>query len=131
MSEEDAAKETMDKREKKVKREETIVLKDPYWVGQDVRGKYKVLKDVINIGQKRVILRLFDAVTHRIMARINLGFRAINGEFLGWDMMTDYPVTLRQVGQEAVLSLHKSQLPFCDGKTKGTEEIRLTIECPY
>lgn len=72
----------MDKREKRVKREEIIVLKDPYWVGKDVRGKYKVLKDVISIGQKRVILRLFDAVTHRIMARINLGYRPINGEFL-------------------------------------------------
>lgn len=98
-----------------------VKLKDPYWVGQDVRGKYKIRKDRIDIGQRRVVLRLFDAATGRIMARINLGCRSIDGGFLGWDMMTDYPVTLRQVGREAVLSLHRSQ---------GTEEICLTIERP-
>lgn len=110
----------MDKR--KLEEEKSMVkLKDPYWVGQDVRRKYTIRKDRIDIGQKRVVLRLFDAATGRIMARINLGCRSIDDGFLGWDMMTDYPVTLYQVGREAILSLHRSQ---------GTEEICLTIERP-
>lgn len=100
-----------------------VVLKDPYWVGQDVRGPqrgYKIRKEILDKGHKYVILYLdgFDYITHRI----SLGCRLINGEFLGWNQTEEYPVTLRQVGREAVLSLHKSE---------GTKEIRLTIECPY
>lgn len=129
MSAEDAAKE--DKRGKRVKREQVkaeeeekpvVMLKDPYWVGRDVEGArgYSIRKEILNKGHKYVILYLecYGSITHRI----SFGCRLINGEFLGWNQSEEYPVTLRQVGQEAVLSLHKSE---------GTKEIRLTIECPY
>lgn len=99
-----------------------IVLKDPYWVGRDVRGPgrgYKIRKEILDKGQKCVVLHLD---TFGYFARVHLGCRPINGGFLGWDCAGEYPVTLYQEGREAVLSLHKSQ---------GTEEIRLTIECPY
>lgn len=127
-AEEGAAKE--DKRGKRVKREQmkeeeekpVVMLKDPYWVGQDVDGArgYSIRKEILNRGHRYVVLYLecFGCVTHRI----SLGCRPVNGEFLGWNQTEEYPVTLRQVGREAVLSLHKSE---------GTKEIRLTIECPY
>lgn len=107
---------------KEEKEEPIVVLKDPYWVGQDVRGPvrgYKIRKEILNKGHKYVILYLEG---YGYFARIHLGCRPINGGFLGWNQTEEYPVTLYQEGREAVLSLHMSQ---------GTKEIRLTIECPY
>lgn len=127
-----AAKEVMQTRRKRVKSEEVlivkeekgeepiVVLKDPYWVGQDVDGGYKIRKEILDKGHKFVVLTL-DRYGH-FNERISLGCRPINGGFLGWNQSHEYPVTLYQEGREAVLSLHKSH---------GTEEIRLTIECPY
>lgn len=98
----------------------TIKLKDPYWVGKHVTGKYAVQKEirVSDSGDKYVILRLISDAKN-----LTLKFGCQGTMFLGWDTGNDCPVTLEQVGD-------KARLRFCRGQPAETIEL-FTIECPF
>lgn len=98
-----------------------IKLKDPYWVGRDVEGKFRFVKEArVSIHRpkcKYVYLRMQDD------DRYSISCREIGGKFHGWSYQ-DYPVTLEQEGNRAILLLYKNG-------DAPPQRIELTIECPY
>lgn len=98
-----------------------IKLKDPYWIGRDVEGKFRFVKEArVSIHRpacKYVYLRVQSGDHYSISCR------EIDGKFHGWSYQ-DYPVTLEQEGDKAVLTVYKDD-------AAPPIRIELTIECPY
>lgn len=109
------------------KEEKEPDLKDPLWVGQSLdpkwtlRDKEEEGSDEWPVCNRYVVLKFPDPTLPGTYV-IHINCRSVDQVFMGWETIRNFPVTLRQVGREAVLSLHRNQ---------GTEEICLTIECPY